>query len=278
MKYKLIASDMDGTLVNDNSELTERTKTAIINAVDSGVLFVTATGRPFSNTQKVNDLFKDNYDMPFIVFNGAEAYMGKSEKLLFEKFLDFDLAKEVFNTGQKLGIAQILWTGPRLWANRECKETKQYHSVCKGLDMTIVTDLDSIKNEIKGISKVLWIDDPARIKKLFTEMRSHFGDSLKCVSSMSHFLEFVSIDAGKGTALAEIGKLFNIDRSEMIAVGDAFNDLCMIEYAGFGAAMANSSDEIKSKSDYVAPSNNDDGVADLIEKMLLWNSLHDQNN
>jgi len=276
MKYKLIASDMDGTLVNDKSELTDRTKDAIIKAVEAGVIFVTATGRPFSNVQNVNNLFNKEYDMPFIVFNGAAAYMGKSGDLLFERFLDFDLANEAFKMGQELGAAQILWTGPRLWANRECKETAQYHSVCKGLDMTIVTDLAVIKDEVDGISKVLWIDDPANVKELSVKMCAHFSDRLKCVSSMPHFLEFVSIDAGKGAALAEIGRIFGIDKSEMIAVGDSYNDLCMIEYAGFGVAVANARDDIKARSDYVTLSNNDDGVAEVIDKLLLWNTLHDK--
>ncbi|MDR2570048.1 MAG: Cof-type HAD-IIB family hydrolase, partial [Oscillospiraceae bacterium] len=254
MKYKLIASDMDGTLVNDNSELTERTKTAITKAVESGAFFVTATGRPFSNVQMVNKLF--TADMPFIVFNGAAAYMGKTEKLLFERFLEFELAKDAFDIGQKLGVAQIVWTGPRLWANRECEETKQYHSFCAGLDMTIVKDLAAIKDEVKGISKVLWIDDPINIKKQSVEICEHFGKKLKCVSSMPHFLEFVSNKAGKGTALAEIGKLCGIDKSEMIAIGDGYNDVCMLEYAGLSVAMENAPDDIKAICDHVTVSNN----------------------
>ena len=267
MKYKLIASDMDGTLVNDKSELTERTKSAIIKAVDAGILFITATGRPFSNVQIVNELLKK--DMPFIVFNGAAAYMGKSGKLLFERFLDHDLAVEAFEAGQKLGIAQILWTGPRLWANRSCEATEAYHSLCKGLDMTIVTDLTLIKDEVKGISKVLWIDYPENIKRLSIEMNDHFGSRLQCVSSMPHFLEFISNDAGKGTALAEIGKLFNIDRSEMIAIGDGFNDISMLEYAGFGIAVENAPDGVKAVCDHITLSNNEDGVAEVIEKFIL---------
>ena len=267
MKYKLIASDMDGTLVNDKSELTERTKAAIKKAVDAGVLFVTATGRPFSNVQNVNELF--DKDMPFIVFNGAAACMGKSKKQLFEIFLDFDLAAEAFELGQKKGLPQIVWTGPRLWANRRCDETDLYHSYCKGLDMSIVTDLAAIKGEVKGFSKVLWIVDPKNVMELSAEMSANFGDRLKCVSSMAHFLEFVSIDAGKGTALAEIGRLFGIDRSEMIAVGDAYNDVCMLEYAGFGVAVENAPEDIKAKCDYVTLSNNDDGVAEVIERFVL---------
>ena len=267
MKYKLVASDMDGTLVNDKSELTERTKAAIVKVVESGVLFVTATGRPFSNVQMVNDLI--TADMPFIVFNGAAAYMGKSGKLLFERFLDFELAVEAFEFGQKLGIAQILWTGPRLWANRICEETEDYHSFSKGLDMSLVTDLTTIRSEIKGISKVLWIDDPANIKKLSVEMNAHFNNRLQCVSSMPHFLEFISNDAGKGTALAEIGKLFGIDKSEMLAIGDGFNDISMLEYAGFAVAVENAPDGVKAVCDYVTVSNNEDGAAEVIEKFIL---------
>jgi len=267
MKYKLIASDMDGTLVNSKSELTERTKEAIIKAVDAGVLFVTATGRPFSNVQEVNNLLSK--DMPFIVFNGAAAYMGKSEKLLFERFLDFDLATEAFNIGQEKNMSQIIWTGPRLWANRRDDGTNAYHDICKGLDMSIVTDLTTIRDEVEGISKVLWIDHPDNIKLLSVEMCGHFKGRLKCVSSMPHFLEFVSNDAGKGTALAEIGRLFGIDKSEMIAIGDGYNDVCMLEYAGLGVAVANAPDDIKSKCGYITKSNNEDGVAEVIDRFIL---------
>jgi len=266
MKYKLIASDMDGTLVNDKSELTERTKTAIKKALDAGAIFVTATGRPFSNTRIVNELF--DTDMPFIVFNGAAAYMGKSEKLLFERFLDFELANEAFEIGQKKGIAQIVWTGPRLWANRRCEETIRYESLGVA-KMSIVTDLAAIRDEVDGFSKVLWIDDPKNVKKLAVEMCAHFGQRLKCVSSMAHFLEFVSTKAGKGTALSEIGKILGIDRSEMIAIGDGNNDICMLDYAGFGVAVENATEDVKASSDYITSSNNNDGVAEVIEKFIL---------
>ena len=267
MKYKLIAADMDGTLVNDKSELTERTKEAIIKAVDAGVIFVVATGRAFSNVQIVNDLF--DKDMPFIVFNGSAAYMGKSEKLLFERFLDFDLALEAFNIGQEKDMAQIIWTNPHLWGNRICEETLKYASFYKDSKMSIVTDLAMIKDEVRGVSKVLWIDDPAKIKELAAEMRAHFAGRLKCVSSMPHFLEFISNDAGKGVALAEIGRLLGIDKSEMIAIGDGQNDACMLKYAGFGVAVENAPDEVKAVCDYITLSNNNDGVANVIEKFIL---------
>jgi len=265
MNYKLIASDVDGTLVNDNSELTERTRNAIIKAVDAGILFVTATGRPFSNIGIVNDLF--DKDMPFIVFNGAAAYLGKSKKLLFEKFLDFEIAKEAYDMGEKRGIAQIVWTGPRLWTNRICERTSSYESFGTA-KMSVISQFDDFKDMGEKVSKVLWIDDPATIKLLGLKMTEHFGDRLNCFSSMSHFLEFVGNDVSKGTALAEIGRLYGIDRSEMISVGDSFNDVSMLEYAGLGVAVENAPEKIKAICDHVTTSNNNDGVAEVIERIF----------
>ena len=258
---------MDGTLVNDKSELSGRTKAAIVKAVDKGVIFVVATGRAFSNIKIVNELYEK--DMPCIVLNGAAAYMGKSEKLLFERFLDFDLAVEAFKIGQEKDLAQILWTGSRLWGNKSCEETERYASFYEESEMTIVSDLATIKDEVKGVSKVLWIDDPVKIKELSVEMCAHFDGRLSCVSSMLHFLEFISLKAGKGTALAEIGRLCGIDKNEMIAIGDGQNDISMLEYAGFGVAVENAPDEVKAVCDHITLSNNNDGVAEVIEKFVL---------
>jgi hypothetical protein len=274
MEFKLVASDMDGTLVNNKAELTPRTSAAIIKTVEAGVLFVTATGRPFSNVKIVNRLFDSvntgvNADMPFIVFNGAAAHMGKSGKLLFERFLDPSLAKEAFEIGLDLGVAQIVWTGPRLWADRVCDETLYYQSLSTGLDMSVITGFDALAGEVAGISKVLWIAKPEIIARLRHEMTAHFGERLNCVSSMAHFLEFVSRDASKGIALAEIGKLYGIDRSQMLAVGDSYNDVSMLEYAGFSVAVENAPDDIKEICDYVTLSNDNDGVAHVIDKFVL---------
>ncbi|MCL2425787.1 MAG: Cof-type HAD-IIB family hydrolase [Oscillospiraceae bacterium] len=267
MKYKLIASDMDGTLLNDDSVITERNKQAIIKAENAGVMFVTATGRPFTNTVVINEILTK--DVPFIVLNGAEVHMAKSNELLLERFLDYDLAIEAFALGQELGIAQIVWTGPYLWANRICDKTTGYESRSSERIRSAITDLATIKDKVKGVSKVLWIDDPERIEMLSVEMSAHFGERLTCASSMSHFLEFIGSNAGKGSALKEVGKLFGIDRSEIIAIGDNYNDVCMLEYAGFSVAVDNAVDGVKAVADYVTVSNNNDAVAEVIERFVL---------
>ncbi|MCL2249744.1 MAG: Cof-type HAD-IIB family hydrolase [Oscillospiraceae bacterium] len=267
MKFKLIASDLDGTLVNSEFKLTERTKSAILRAVDAGVIFVAATGRPLRGIDIVNDLF--DVDMPFIVFNGAAAYMGKSKKLLFESFLDYDLAKEAFDIGQKLNLGQVVWTDTRLRANRICPGTLRYNALYSNLDMPVISELSDIGDDASCISKVLWIAEPERIGELQVEMNAHFGDKLNCFSSLPFLLEFVSPSSTKGTALAEVGRILGIGSHEMIAFGDAYNDVSMLEYVGFSVAMANAHDDIKQACDHVTSSNDEDGVAVAIERFVL---------
>jgi len=267
MKYKLIACDLDGTLFNSEFKLSKRTKSVILRAVDAGVIFVVATGRPLRGTELVNNLFE--IDLPFIVFNGAAAYMGKSKKLLFESFLDYELAKEAFDIGQRLGLGQVVWTDTRLRANRICPHTLRYQAFYPDLEVPVISDFSEIGDDASCVSKVLWVTDPERIGPLQAEMSAHFGDKLNCFSSLPFLLEFVSPVASKGTALAEIGRLLDIGSHEMIAFGDAYNDVSMFEYVGFSVAVANAPDDIKQACDHVTPSNDDDGVAIAIERFVL---------
>jgi hypothetical protein len=264
MKYRLIAADMDGTLLNDESKLSERTKAAIRKAVGSGALFVAATGRAMRGVENVNELFDE--DMPFIVLNGASVVLGKSRKVLFKKFLDATLAKEVYDIGEGRDIPIVVWTDGNLWINREYKATSDYRSEY-GAEMKLITDMDELAAE--GIYKLIWFETAENVSRLQIEMKEHFGARLNCHSSRPMFLEFVGPDADKGSAMAEIGRLYGIDRSEMIAVGDGFNDISMLKYAGLGIAMANAPDEVKAVCAHVTLSNNEDGVAAVIEKYIL---------
>jgi len=264
MKYQLVAADMDGTLLNDSSELTDRTKTAILNVVEAGALFVTATGRAFPGIEMINELFAK--DMPFIVFNGATAIMGKSRKVLFKKYLDVTLTKEVYDLGIRYDVPMIVWTEKRPWASHECKVTDDYRKLYN-IGMGIIGDIYDL--EAEGIFKVLWFGTEEGIRQYQREMSEHFRGRLNCHASRPEFLEFVSLEADKGSALEEIGRIYGIERSAMIAVGDSYNDISMLKYAGLGVAVSNAPDEIKNVSNEVTLSNNEDGVAVVIEKYIL---------
>ena len=273
MKYRLIAADMDGTLLNGGSVLTERTKDAIKAAVSAGVLFVTATGRPMCASEEVNGLF--DADLPFITFNGATVITGKSKKILFSSSLEEIYVKKIYDSGEIRNIPVILWRGETLWVNHDCEAVRDYQKISEA-KINIIENMENFDKS--GISKMLWIDEPEKITLYQREMSEYFKGKVNCHPSRSDFLEFVSSKTSKGAALREIGKIYGIDKSEMIAVGDGYNDLSMLEYAGLGVAMENASDEVKAVCKYTVPSNNnEDGAAKVIEEFILNENLTGEN-
>ena len=268
MTYKLIAADMDGTLLNDDEKMTQRTKTAIVRAVEAGCLFVTATGRAISGADMVNGLL--NQDMPFIVFNGASVVMGKSGKVLFNKYLGTALAREVLDMGKRHGAPMIVWTDAglrKVHTDNPVKEYLEYDRKYNAIGYITIGGIDEIIGE--KVNKVIWFSSRDRIRGYQSEMNGYFGGRVNCYSSLPEFLEFVNPQADKGAAMEEIGKIYGIDRSEMIAVGDGYNDISMLKYAGLGVAMDNAPDDVKAASDLVTLSNNDDGLAAVIERYVL---------
>ena len=264
MKYKLIATDMDGTLLNSSAEVSKRTKQAVQKALDAGVLFVIATGRALPGMGMIADLH--NEDMPLIILNGASVVMARSRKVLFKKYLDISLAKEAYELGLSRNIPMAIWTDARLWISWECDRTNHYVRTY-GVDLNIISDVDMLKDE--GIYKVLWFGDQDSVIRYQNEMHEYFGKRLNSHSSWPTFLEFVSPDADKGAAMAEIGRIYGIEKREMIAVGDSYNDISMLKYAGLGVAMENAPDEIKAICNHVTLTNDNDGVAAVIDKFIL---------
>jgi len=268
MKYKLIAADMDGTLLNDNLIITERAKSAIISAVEAGVMFIAATGRPMCALEKnINAFFTE--DMPFIIFNGAAVMTCKSKKIMFSSPLQTDCVKQIYDLGLNRNVlAVVMWVGEELWVSRDCVAVREYQKL-SGRELNIIHDIEGFGSS--GVSKMMWLDEPENIRGYHKEIKGYFNfnGNIDCYPTRPELFEFVNSAASKGAALCEIGRIYGIDKSEMIAVGDNYNDLSMLEYAGLGVAMENSPDDIKAVCQYVTLSNNDDGVAAVIEKFVL---------
>ncbi|MCL2365594.1 MAG: Cof-type HAD-IIB family hydrolase [Oscillospiraceae bacterium] len=264
MKYKLIAVDIDGTTLNSQHQLTERTKCAIIKTAKAGVLYVTATGRALKGVQFINDLFE--VDLPFIIFNGASAVMGKSGAVLFDKYLDFEAASEAFEIGRSRSAPIVVWTDQGIWMCNATPKTIKYNE-SYGHELRIIEHLDMIRGV--NIYKIFWMGSPTENARRQVEMNKYFDGKLNCFTSQPEYLEFVSPEVTKGSALEAIGRLYGIDKCEMIAVGDGYNDIAMLEYAGVGIAMGNAPDDVKAVCKHVACSNDEDGLAEVIEEFIL---------
>ena len=264
MKYKLLAADMDGTLFNEKSEITRRTREAILAAMGRGMLFVPSTGRPMGGMRKVLAAFEG--DLPMILFNGAMAVTAESGRVLFSQGLDFACAETIFAQGVERGYSVVAWAGERLFVSREDEEIMLYQRK-SGAELHVVSDAGAMLPY--GVTKMLWIIPPEDGPRCQAGMEALLAGKVNCHTSCPHLMEFVDAGASKGLALEAVGKAYGIARSEMIAVGDGYNDVSMLEYAGLGVAMGNAPEEIKAMCQYTTLSNEEDGVARVVKRYVL---------
>lgn len=264
MKYKLLAVDVDGTLVNNKREITPKTKEKIHEAIEKGVIFTISSGRPVQGVQLITKQLEA--DVPVITYNGAMVITGDSRKVIYSCTMKPEDAIQVESLGKERNTTIAIWSDNQLFVNRADERAAKY-SELSGTEPKLYEDIEGLI--AKGINKILWYDEVERINAFQKELQNVVNPTINFHTSQPFFLEFVDVNASKAIALEKLGEFYGINRDEMIAIGDGFNDLSMIEYAGLGVAMENAPSEIKQAADFVTLSNENDGVAYVIEKFIL---------
>ncbi|ERJ12899.1 Cof-type HAD-IIB family hydrolase [Haloplasma contractile] len=262
--YKLIALDIDGTLLTTDHKISELTRRTITEVSDTGIPVVICTGRAIQGVEPIIDEL--NLDLPFITYNGAMILMGKSKELLFEQKLSKEDAIDIYQLGQHYDTTIILWNHNKLYVNKLNERATKYGKAANTEPIVIQDIVEVVKD---GATKLLWYDDVKTISKFESSVLNQIGDTINYHTSKPFYLEFVDYRASKALALKRLGQKLNIKQHEMIAVGDGFNDLSMIKYAGLGVAMGNASRVIKEAADYVTYSNDQDGIAQVINKFVF---------
>lgn len=263
MNYKLLAADIDGTLLNSKGQLTDRTISAVKKLIDKGFMFVLSTGRPYQGITKfINALGLEN--MPYILYNGAMIMEGG--ETIYSLTLQEDIATKIVEEGHKRNSTQICWANNQLYSEFD-SEKVQFYKAISGVEPVIVENLAEVSK--LGITKLVWYDDPASTAMYHEQMQTLMGNVVNVHPSRIDFLEFVNKECSKAVALNIIAEKFNIDISQTVAIGDGFNDLPMLTAAGLGVAMGNANDKVKTKCKMVCCSCDDDGLARFIEDYLL---------
>lgn len=264
MRYKLLAVDIDGTLVNNNREITVKTKKAVHQAIDRGVVFTISSGRPIQGVEMVTKQLE--VDIPVITYNGAMVITGTTRNVIYSCCMREEDVLLVERLGRERNTTIAIWSDNQLYVNRMDQRAAKYSNL-SGTQPKLYDDIRDLLG--KGINKMLWYDEIDRINAFEREMHGLLGPSMNFHTSQPFFLEFVDVNASKAIALEKLGEHYGIRREEMIAIGDGYNDISMLEYAGMGVAMGNAPDDIKQRADYVTLSNEEDGVAHVIEKFIL---------
>lgn len=264
MAYKLIATDMDGTLLTSKDEISHETICAIKAAIDKGVVFTLSTGRPLQGVKKY--IAQLGLDCPVITYNGAVIAHSKTGEILFSQNMDVAEAEKVYAKAVEKGVMFIVWSQNKLYASEISDKTHFYEGITN-TTAELLTDFNRVLQQ--GITKMLWYDNPEVLEQYISQLKDENFQHTTFTKSRAYFLEFFSNKVSKAVAMEKLGEYYGIKQEEMIAIGDQTNDLPMIEYAGLGVAMANAVDKVKEAADYITLSNNDAGVAHTINKFIL---------
>ncbi|WP_391089983.1 Cof-type HAD-IIB family hydrolase [Vibrio sp. NH-UV-68] len=266
--YKLIALDMDGTLLTSDKTISEPTKNAIAQARQMGVKVVLASGRPLDGMQAKLDELGIAGDNEFVVyFNGSMVKELGSGKLIHTAIIDGAKAKQVAELAQQLGLDCHAFSHQHGLITPKLNEYTHIEATINQIPVTEMS-FNQLEDD-HPIIKAMIVGEPKKLTASISQVPSIFYDQFTIVQSAPFFLEFLNLDSNKGVGVGAIAEYLGIEPKEVICVGDAENDHHMLEYAGLGVAMENAMPQTKAIADHITASNNDHGVAKVIEDFIL---------
>lgn len=262
--YKLIATDMDGTLLNDEGNLPSNTFNAARFLEDNGIKLVLCTGRPLLGLIKIYDSL--NLTSPIVANNGACAYLDKSGPLIMNQTMSIEDGLAVIKLNEIFNCTICMWHNQILYVSEFNKYAYDYASIT-GVTPLHLSKID-LKKEKIGPTKFVFRDTLEKITSIKESAAELSPPSVTAVTTRPHFLEFFSSSISKAAALEKISQTLNISKDEMIAAGDGFNDIEMMDYVGLAVAVQNAADEVKKHADVIGCSNNE-GIIDYIVNTII---------
>lgn len=262
--YKLIAIDIDDTLINDEKEVTPATQQALEQAVAQGVVVTLATGRAYASAQAIAR--QTGLNVPIITYQGALVKNLLDEQVLYERYVPVEAADKLFQYCIQHDLHLQTYIDDKLYSREDNDKIKDYTALNR---TPYYVEPDFKKLVDQPTPKMLIIDEPSFLDELAPKLRELLGDQVHITKSKPNFLEIMHHEGTKGHALKFLSAHFGCTPSDCIAVGDSWNDHEMLEAAGLGVAMGNAIPALKEIADYVTLSNNEDGVKHVIEKFIL---------
>lgn len=270
---RLIAFDLDGTLLKDNKELTPRTLKALCQAAEAGISLVPTTGRLYDGVPE------EIRTLPFIRYvigaNGAQVYDAQEKRTIHRAEMNREEIQRFFDASQNATAITGCYKNGKAYMSRTDMDKMEAYSPGNGLFRMMrriylpVEDLKTflLESEETVQKLMLFFADLEERRRVLAHMEEALSD-LSVSSSVINNIEVNTGEANKGAALRFLGEYLGIKREEMAAFGDGSNDITMLMEAGTGFAMKNACQEAKEAADKVTLSNEEEGVAFEIERML----------
>lgn len=272
-RIKMIGLDLDGTLLTDKKEITSRTMQALRAAIDRGIIVLIATGRPLTGIpEEIRTIPGMRYAL---TSNGAKVMDVLEKRVVEEHLLSAELAEKALEICGKYDTLQEVYYDGISFAPEDMRDRiPRYHknpNMWEYIQKTRVWKQDilqMVRGSRQGLDKIqILFADMEERTRAWRELSEVEG--LELVGSLGYNIEINAAGVNKGTGLVSLGRRLGIKREEIMACGDGDNDTLMLREVGFGVAMANAEEEVKKAADYITLSNEEDGVAQAIEKFAL---------
>ena len=267
MKYKLIALDLDGTLKNSKNVISPRTKEALMKAQKMGCHIVLASGRPTPGLRHdAATLELDKHQGYLLSYNGARVLNAETKETIYAQTLDYEAARAIIKKAKWFKLDINTYTDDYLIC--ENKEAKYVKLEADLIDLPF-QEVEDISEALPNpLYKLLLSEEPEYAGSVVGEMARTFPE-LSVYRSAPFFIECMANGIDKANSLQKLCDHLSITKDEVMAFGDGYNDMSMIDFAGLGVAMGNAVDEVKDKADIITKSNDEDGIAVVLEKVLF---------
>ncbi len=273
MNTRLIAIDMDGTLLNSKKVLTERSLNTLREAHERGILIVPSTGRM---AQGLPEYIKQLSFVRYIItINGGVVWDLQEDVSLYEANIPYERAIEVMEFIQKYDAINDCYCNGEAFMDRRFIERIDHHipdslaDVIRRSRKPVDGFVEFMRNKHADVQKIqMFFHDNDKRLAAIQELTQTFPD-LALACSQTYNIELNAASANKGNALTILCRHLGIDIDQTMAFGDGGNDKAMLLAAGYAVAMENGTDDIKAVADYVTQSNDEDGVARAIEKLIF---------
>lgn len=265
---KLVALDLDDTLINDNHEIPQENMEAIERVRELGAEVIIATGRMFCSAKPFAEAMGMRPEQMMISYNGAMVRRINGE-LVSHTPLEESTALAIIRFCQERDWTLNAYYNDELYVEKINANVKYYESMI-GIKAQPVGDLyEFVADGHKPISKLLIVGDDENFGENLPIMQAEFGAAAQVTRSKKRYVEMTHLDATKGKALAKLAESLGLKSDEVMAIGDGGNDLQMIKWAGIGVAMANAAQYVREAADFVTKTNNEAGVAYALNRFIL---------
>lgn len=267
----MLVLDLDDTLLRDDLTISRKTKKAIDEVQKCGVNVVIATGRPtFATIQIAKEIGLHKYGGYIISYNGAVITKASTGKVMRQINISKENVQLLYKLSNQENANIVTYDKESIITPCTC----EYIEIEKKLTGMNVIETNSFMESIPNeLIKVMLLQEPSKLKTVAQNIKERIPDDLHMTFSKPFFLEFMNHQVDKSKSIEYLTKVLNINMDSVVAVGDSFNDMTMIQQAGLGVAMGNAISEVKDIADYITNSNMEDGIETIIFDFILNNKL-----